>query len=475
MAWCIFALDTGIRIWMCSRVVLRRLPAGVAWAWISLILFLPLVATILYLFFGEYRQATRRVLRLEKAKRVLAMMAAQHKQTGSRFEGEYADFSRAYELMIGLPAQGGNDIELLPNADRAFERLALDIDNAQRSIDLEFYIWSDGGRADLFGQSLVRAAGRGVKIRLLVDAIGSAGFIKGGMLKSLRAAGIDVVIALPSGFWRSLFARPDLRIHRKIIVIDGEIAYSGSMNLADPKFFKMDSGAGPWVDALARITGPAVAPLASVFLSDWCAETGLDFAAEVAAAPIKDIASKKTAAIQCLPSGPAVKHSEIEQALLMAVAEAQKLLVLTTPYFLPSEAMLYVLIAAARRGVQVTLIVPEKVDSHLTQLASRSFFEDLLEAGVEIYLFQKGLLHTKSVVVDGRFSLFGTLNLDPRSLRINFEVTQAIYDRGFTEDLLRLQRAYLENSVRYDLESFNSRSSREVWAADLARLVGPLL
>src|SRR5262249_54242741 len=153
--------------------------------------------------------------------------------------------------------------------------------------------------------------------------------------------GVEVVIALPSGLWRSLFARPDLRIHRKIIVIDGAIGYGGSMNLADPKFFKIDCGAGPWVDALARITGPAVAPLAAVFLSDWCAETGLDFATAVAATSIKDIANKKAASIQCLPSGPAVKNSVIEQALLMAVAEARKELVLTTPYFLPSEALLY--------------------------------------------------------------------------------------------------------------------------------------
>lgn len=474
--WILFAIDFCLRLWFGARIIRRKLPSSVAWAWLSLILFLPLFGTLLYLFFGEYRQTRRRQRRLNKAIANLDRLATQKaNEPGyqSGVEGESKVLAETFRGLMGLPCQAGNDIELLPDAAHAFPFLISDIQSARECIDLEFYIWSDGGRADAFGEALISAAQRGVKCRVLVDAIGSSAFIRGEMIRKLRAGGVQVLAALPSGFWRSLFARPDLRIHRKIIVIDRAIAYTGSMNLADPKLFKIEAGVGQWVDALARIKGPAVGALYGVFASDWCAETGEKFNDMVL--PTKNLTKGAQAPIQCLPSGPAVKDSAIEQAVIMSIYSAKRTLTLTTPYFVPSEAMMYALVAAARRGVVTTLIVPEKVDSRLTHYASRSFLQDLLNAGVYVCLYSEGLLHTKSITIDGEFCLFGSLNLDPRSLRINFEITLAVFDAGFTADVEALQKKYIQASTPYTQELVAAQSAADVWKGDLARLVGPLL
>jgi cardiolipin synthase len=476
VGWILFGLDLALRLGFGARIVRRRLPAGVSWAWLSLILFIPIGGTLLYLLLGEYRQSRRRQKRLKDAEKYIERIARERVQPEATLNlGPYSHLARAYFTLFGLPAQMGNDIELLPDAAHCFKQLIHDVDQATTAVDCEFYIWSDGGDADLFGEALMRAVQRGVTVRLLVDAIGSSAFLRGKDAKKMRNAGVKIGIALPSGFWRSLFARPDLRVHRKIAVIDGAIAYTGSLNLADPKLFKASAGVGQWVDALARIQGPAVGALYSVFLSDWCAETGEDFAQAAERFSLKNTATGRKAIIQTLPSGPAVKDSTIEQALIMAINCARQELTLTTPYFVPSDALRYALIAAAQRGVRTTLIVPRKVDSHLTHYASRSFLQDLLAAGVAIGLFRNGLLHTKSVTVDREFSLFGSLNLDPRSLRINFEITAAVYDSAFAEALCALQASYWAKSDVYSQADIDRQSALEVWKYDLARLVGPLL
>jgi cardiolipin synthase len=182
-----------------------------------------------------------------------------------------------------------------------------------------------------------------------------------------------------------------------------------------------------------------------------------------------------TANIQCLASGPSVKNSAIEEVLIMAIYSAQKKLVLTTPYFIPNESMFYALIASARRGVEVTLIVPAKVDSRLAHYASRAFLQDLVEAGVRVAFYEGGMLHTKSITVDGEFCLFGSLNLDPRSLRINFEITLAIYGGTFVRALSDLQDLYLTKSKFLDLSTYVKQGWRTRLLEDVARLAGPIL
>lgn len=475
LAWALFCADLLLRLYFCYRILQRRLPVGVAWSWLGLVLLFPFAGTILYLYLGEYRLSPRRLRRKQAADLIIKELIQERFPARAQSLDRIEPARTIEHIAQGLfhsPMLEGNDIELLKNADEAFARMIQDIDAAQISCDMEFYIWSDGGKANDFGQALIRASQRGVKVRVLVDQIGSATFLRGQEVKKLRAAGIDVRIALPSSFLLSLVSRPDLRIHRKIFVIDGSIAYAGSLNLADPTLFKQDAGVGQWVDAACRLKGLIVEALGLVFLVDWSIEAGTDLRAEIANTKFLDLATNRKANIQCLPSGPAVKDSAIEQVLITAIYSARNEVAMTTPYFIPSDAFLYALTAAARRGVKVTLIVPAKVDSHLTQYASQAFLRDLHEAGVHVALFKGGLLHTKSVVIDREVSLFGSLNLDPRSLRINFEVTLGVYDKNFAQHLRGLQDFYLGHSQLFAEVPQTRLASLK---GDLARLVSPLL
>jgi cardiolipin synthase len=314
-----------------------------------------------------------------------------------------------------------------------------------------------------------------VQCHVLVDAIGSKHFLRSAVARDLRHSGVQIVAALKAGLLWLLFVRPDLRLHRKIVVIDGAIGYTGSLNLADPRLFKQNAGVGQWVDAFARVQGTAVGALAATFRRDWAIETGETLSPPVPPGESAIPPNMRGAVVQVLSTGPNARVDAIEQVVLMALYAAECDVVLTTPYFVPSESLLTALLSAASRGVHVTLIVPAKVDSRLVHFASRAHQMDLLKAGVRVALYQGGLLHTKSISVDGRFSLFGSLNLDPRSLRLDFEITLVIYDADFTASLRRLQQVYLDKSRMLDLAACQARSAVECLAEDSARLVGPLL
>jgi len=349
------------------------------------------------------------------------------------------------------------------------------VDHAQNSVLMEFYIWHLGGEADLVAEAVMRAQRRGVTCRVLVDAMGSHEFLHSEMAKKMIAAGVSLHPALPGGLFRLPFVRFDLRMHRKIVVIDGKVAYTGSLNLVDPRYFKKDSGVGQWIDAMVRVRGPAVEALAATFIADWYAQT------EATTEELRDSKavfpqpSEGECAVQVLPSGPAFRSDAIEDVLLMAVYAARTELVLTTPYFVPSESLRIALTSAARRGVKVLLVVPEKVDSLLVRYASQAFKSDLLRAGVRIAHFQGGLLHTKSVTIDKEISLFGSLNLDPRSMRLNFEISLAIYNREFASRLRALQQHYIDQSELMDLETWHNRPASQKFAENCARMFSPLL
>jgi cardiolipin synthase len=478
-ATAVLLVDLGIRIGLSVRVIKRRLPVGVALAWLFVILILPLGGALLYLLFGEYRLGRGRTRRAPQLAADCQKRFPQFYSTGAVGDsvatagGEA--LARVAEALLGAPPLPGNRLELLPNAEAAFPALLADIDRAARTCDLEFYIWSPGGCADEVARALIRAATRGVSCRVLVDAIGSKAFLRSPWVADLRNVGVQVQAALTAGALRLFVARPDLRLHRKFVVIDGTIGYTGSLNLADPKLFKQHAGVGQWVDALARVQGPAVGALALTFLQDWALETGAppDWG-RLPAEAVRD-STVGPAPVQVLPTGPDARVDAIAYILLSAAFAARQELVLTTPYFVPGEAMVAALISAAARGAQVTLIVPARIDSRLVGYASRAFQADLIRGGVRVALYQGGLLHTKSMTVDGRFCLFGSVNLDPRSLRLDFEITLAVYDEDFTRAVRQLQQTYVEKSVMLNLEACASRSALQRFLEDAARLFGPVL
>ena len=259
------------------------------------------------------------------------------------------------------------------------------------------------------------------------------------------------------------------------MVVDGATAWTGSMNLVDPRFFKQDSGVGQWVDAMVRVQGAVVVPLAATMIGDWILETGESMVDVIRSAGLRLVEPLGPADIQVIPSGPGQSGDALLQMVLALINAAQNELVLTTPYLVPDESLLRAMRGAAGRGVAVRLIVPEKVDSFLTRYASRSYYDDLLDVGVEIYLYRGGLLHTKSIMVDGAMSMFGTVNLDMRSFWLNYEVALFVYEREFAMQLLRLGQAYRDESDRLDPETWGRRSFGSRLLENTLRLVSPLL
>ena len=479
LATTLLIADWLVRLGLSFRIIMRGRPVGFTLAWLAVVMSVPLVGALAYLMFGELRLGRRRA---DWAARVhgpyrqwLADLHNRSQVDWPALGDDCRSLSQLCESAVGIPALPGNELQLLDNAAATFRALVTDIDAAQRTVHLEFYIWEEGGAADEVVAALLRASQRGVICRLLLDAVGSHDFLESDLPQRLRDGGVHLHAALPVGFLRMLFYRLDLRMHRKIAVIDGEIAYTGSMNLVDPRYFKQQAGVGQWVDAMARLRGPAVEGLGVTFLEDWELETGEGIERLSETGDIHAVADCGTSVVQVIPSGPVLPSEAIQSILLSTIYSARQDLILTTPYFVPDELLLTALLSAAGRGVRVTIVLPARVDSRLVRLASQAHKGDLLAAGVRIMLFEGGLLHTKSITVDGRVSLFGSLNLDPRSLQLNFEITLAVFDEKFTGHLRDLQNAYIESSRAMELALWQKRSALVRFADNAARLLSPLL
>lgn len=457
------------------RIFSRRTAHGTAIAWLLLIILLPGVGALMYLLIGERRLGRLWMQRAAKLHPQMLQWAESIPVASialpSRLSTGGESVSRLVHSAVGLPPMGGHRLQLLTDSASIMRAMIADIDAARLSIHMEFYIWSAGGFVDDLVEALVRAAGRGVACTTLMDSLGSRPFFKSEAIRRLRAAGVSVVEVLPVNPLRALFVRFDLRDHRKIAVIDRSIAYTGSMNIADPRFFKQDAGVGEWVDAMARIEGPAAWVLEAVSLSLTALQTGSHFAP----LPPPDLPPAGNGHVQIFPSGPQTSRVRIDALLLTAIYAARREIVLTTPYFVPGEALLTALRSAALRGVRVILIVPEKIDSRLVRYASEAYNEDLLEVGVTILRFRDGLLHTKSVVVDEEFTVFGTVNLDLRSFELNFELSLIAFDHEFSAATRALQRAYESRSRALRLDEWRARPRSRRLLENAVQMMSPLL
>jgi len=477
-SWFLHA-DLIICIGFSLRVIMRKRAPSVSYAWVAVILLFPFGGALLYLLFGEYRLGERRATQLAKERPILRKWSGALRDIPALdWEGIDPECQPLHVQILtttGMPTMPGNRLELIDTADHFFTLLLDDIRRASSSCFLEFYILAEGGRVDELIAVLLEARQRGVVCRVLLDAIGAKQFLRSRTAQRLRQGGVEVVAALPAGLFRALFVRLDLRNHRKIAVIDGEIAYTGSQNLVDPLYYKQEDGLGEWVDAMVRITGPVVELMAAAFLFNWLLERGQDPTEYQGITGIRPVAPTGEALVQLAPSGPGYGEDTIHNILLTAIYAARRELILTTPYFVPDNAILAALRSAAQRGVAVTIIIPEKTDSRLVHYASRSRFGALSQAGVRIMAFHGGLLHTKSITVDGNFCLLGSVNLDMRSFWLNYEMTLAIYDRSFTNQVWEMQCHYLEQAREHDAAAFAARPYRQKFLENIALLLGPLL
>ncbi len=460
----------------------RRATGPVLLSWLLLVIILPLLGALLYWTFGTPWLSNRRRKRCSQVARRLAEVRRVERGLGTKGHDAASEILHhiptAYRSLAALASSisgagplGGNRVKAIRRSRELFESIAADIDAAQQSVHLTFYIAIDDVTSEKVLRALQRAAARGVPCRAIFDAIGSRSFLKSPSCQALRDARVEVVAALPVGLMRSLFNRVDLRNHRKLVVIDSAIAYSGSHNLADGAF-KIKRRFAPWVDAAVRVEGPIAVDLERIFFEDWFLETGRDLSRS--SSPL-DSGHREGALVQALATGPTTYAGAMPQLVVSMVHLAQREAIITTPYFVPDEPTHAALATAARRGVRTVLVVPKRNDSWLVEHASRHFFSRLLDAGVEIWEFKAGLLHAKTIVIDGQLSLMTSANLDRRSFDLNLELAVVLYDSNASAEIRRLQDGYMHDAVRIDRDRWAKRGAHRRIVENLCGILAPIL
>lgn len=472
-------IDAIIRLGLVGRIVMRRGSVPVSLAWLVVLLFAPVAGAFLYLLVGETRLGRRRARRharvVDQLRPYESRLWREKWTLWPTQTGSDQALARLGVAATGLPPVSGNRVELLVEQD-FFSRLIADINAATTQVHLLTYIWMIGGVGDRVGEAIMAAADRGVTCRVLVDGVGSRRFLGGALCRRLRAAGVEVVAALPASLLRIPFARLDLRNHRKLVVIDGRIALLGSHNLTDDTFrVARRPSIGPWLDASLRIEGPAAQAAQLVFVQDWLLDAPNPPAVDDTLIPDPEPAENPGTVVQIIPSGPGNVPAAIHDMMLAAIWSAREELILTTPYFVPDEATRSAIRAAALRGIAVTLVVPERLDGILVGLAGPAQLEELLDAGVRVVRHQRGLLHAKTLTVDRSTAIVGSVNLDMRSFWLNFELTVLIPDPDFASYVAWLQNRYIDESVPIDAAAWRARPFRRRLIENFARLLGPLL
>ncbi len=472
------ALHLLIQIVLVVRVLLRphRDPASRI-AWVVVILALPVLGILAYVLFGEVSIGRFRIRRMREVlgrlPDVTAAAGADAKNLKPNIAERHAHLFRVGHSISGFEPIGGNSGRLLEDSDATIDAMVADIDTARDHVHLLFYIWLPDHNGCKVAEALTRAAARGVTCRAMADDLGSRIMIHSEHWQAMRTAGVRLARALPIGnpLLRALTGRIDLRNHRKIVVIDDRITYCGSQNCADPEFL-IKAKYAPWVDAMMRFEGPIARQNQHLFLSDWMAFVDDE---------IDDLLRRTIPATepglpaQVIGTGPTVRYSAMPEMFEALIYSARRELTITTPYYVPDDPMQAALGASARRGVATTIVFPARNDSWIVAAASRSYYPDLLEAGVRIFEYRGGLLHTKSLTLDGEVTLIGSANMDRRSFELNYENNILFYDAALTADLRRRQDSYIANSRPVTAEMVEGWTwRRRLWNNAIAML-GPVL
>jgi len=446
-SWALIALHVAMQIFFIGRALLRpqREPAA-RMAWLVVILVAPVVGMAAYVLFGETNIGRGRIARMRAALAKLPSFKAigRHEGEDVEIEPRIAQLFRVGESISGFPPVGGNRGVLLPSSEATIDALVADIDAAEDHVHLLFYIWLPDDSGTRVAEACIAAAERGVTVRAMADDLGSRIMIRSDLWKRMDKAGVRLVRALRIGnpFLRSFKGRVDMRNHRKIVVIDNRLTYTGSQNCADAAF-AIKAKYAPWVDAMMRFEGPIVRQNQHLFAGDWMAHTDEDLSPLVGA-PISPAEGGFVA--QAIGTGAAVRFSSMPEMFESLMYAARRELIVTTPYFVPDEPILAALCAAPRRGVATTMVVPKRNDSWIVAAASRSYYPQLLDAGVRLFEYRPGLLHTKSVTVDDDVTLIGSANIDRRSFDLNFENNIMFQDADLTREMRARQISYVAES-----------------------------
>lgn len=461
-----------IRLTMLPIIVLRKEKPTTCLAWLAIVFFEPWIGLGLYLLIGESRLGRQRLARRRSRRRQLE--ASEYPPVEAHHvidpnEDDYNVLVHLAEHVGGLPVVAGNTLSLMSDTNEVIERLITEIDAARQHVHLLFYIFQDDRVGQLVAEALVRAAQRGVMCRVLADAVGSRRLFRR-LAPSMRQRGVRIFAVLPAQLWRIPFARLDLRNHRKLAVIDGTVAFTGSQNIVEASYGH--KRAGVWHDMMARITGPVVRQLQGIFLEDWFYETG-ELLEDAALFPPP--LGEGRVPVQVVPTGPDQPTELFQDLIVRAIILARQRVVITSPYFIPNEAMLLALRMAALRGVQVELVIPKRSDHPLVNAAGSFYCEYLMRHGASVFLFQEGMLHAKTLTIDNELVMFGSANYDIRSFSLNFELNLFIHAEEAVREMRRLQQSYLDRSLRANLDEWPSRTLPNRLKMNLAKLFSPLL
>ena len=467
-------------------ISLHRKPATVI-AWILTIVFIPFVGAIVFLLIGFGRLPRRR---REKQQEVSRMMLDRSGVAAHRAAISSPDWLHSAvvlnEKLGALPMVAGNALALIEDYQGSFDAMVADIDAAVGYVHVEFYILVKDAMTQPFFDALARAVGRGVAVRVLSDHV--SGFMfpqRRATQRALAQMGARWHATLPLRPLRGQWQRPDLRNHRKLLVIDGRVGYTGSQNLIGSSYLKPKNlrRGLHWIDLMIRLEGPIVGELDAVFVTDWFSETDEMLPVRTLAAlePPRAPAGSRNAApvtgvdAQVIPSGPSFENDNTLKLFVMLIHNARTRVSITSPYFVPDESTLLAIVTAAARGLDVELFVSEVADQALVHHAQRSYYAALLEAGVAIYLYRAPtVLHSKHFTIDDEVAVIGSSNMDIRSFSINMEVSVLVRSRQFVERMRLVEDGYRQRSIRLDRQAWARRPLRDKVRDGLARLTSAL-
>lgn len=466
--------------WLCVRILLDTDSPHKAVIYIFLAIAIPVFGALLYFIFGiNYRRKKLYKRKMRSDKEAYNKLQSDINFTeDSRLPMEQTGLDQFKSLARLINQEknlssDNNRVELIINGENKFPDVFEAIKNACHHIHLEYYIFNSDEIGNELGNLLIKKAREGVEIRLVYDDFGSMS-IDNKFIRELRKAGVKTA-CFQEIKWYVLANRVNYRNHRKIIIIDGLIGYVGGINVSD-KYINGRNKVPFWRDTHLKIEGYSVFALQNLFINDWnfCCDEKIDFSS--AYFPVDKEAEKfGNQFVQITASGLDSEYPNILYSLVLAIYLAREEVLITTPYFIPESTFLDALKIADLREVDVKILVPAESDSMLTDAVSRSYYRELLEAGVEIYQYNKGFIHAKTMVCDGKLSMVGTANMDQRSFDLNFEVNAVIYDGRFGNELKNRFYEDLEDTEQLDLAEWRSRPFYKIIYERLLRIISPIL
>jgi cardiolipin synthase len=468
-----------ILILVCLRIIYDTRSATKTLAYVMLSIFFPVGGILFYIVFGinywKLKKYNKKCIEDERMFELLKkewdIPGNENVQMANCESGAQKEIATMLENELRSPVTKSNKVKLLINGEEKFPEVLKVLSEARHHIHIEYYIFENDNIGEKIENLLIAKAKEGVEVRFIYDDFGSPGINKKMEIR-LKAAGVEVYPFQKVVFYL-LANRLNYRNHRKIIIVDGETAFTGGINVSD-RYINNKPGQVFWRDTHIRIDGPGVFYLQYLFFTDWNFCTG-----KIPQPHKKHFTGKKiidgNVVAQVIASGPDADQPTILFSILQVVSLAKKEILITTPYFIPGDSIIDALKIAALSGISVKLLVPGKSDSRLVNAACRSYYEELMTAGVEVYLYKKGFVHSKTLVADSKVAIVGTANMDVRSFELNFEVNVILYDEVVAAKLRNIFFDDIANATKIDNAKWKKRSAIKQLPEKLARLFSPVM